>query len=235
MKIGDKGEKVKEVQLLLIKNGATISADGEFGEKTAFAVRRFQQENGLVADGIVGPKTIEVLEDKIKEPVTEKPLPDFDGTLDARTEKNVKSLDPKAAEIFIPFIKEAKVIAKNMGYDYVAISGNRSEAEQNAIYAQGRTKPGKIVTNARFPYSNHNHRIALDFGVFKDGKYVDESRPAESEKVHRAVSKLCEKYSIDWGGAWTGKLKDYPHFEIRTGLTMAEKIKRMRDKGSVFN
>jgi hypothetical protein len=69
--------------------------------------------------------------------------------------------------------------------------------------------------------------------VFKDGKYVDESRPAESEKVHRAVSELCEKYSIDWGGNWQ-KIKDYPHFEIRTGLTMAEKIKRMREKGSVF-
>lgn len=234
MKMGDSGEKVKEIQRLLIKNGATITADGEFGEKTAFAVKRFQQDHGLVADGVVGPKTIEVLEGNIKEIVTEKPLPVFDGSLDVRTEKNVKSLDPKAAEIFIPFIKEAKVIAANMGYSYVAISGNRTEAEQNAIYAQGRTRPGKVVTNARYPYSNHNHRIALDFGVFKDGRYIDESRPAESEKVHRAVAKLCEKYSIDWGGAWTGKLKDFPHFEIRTGLTMAEKIKRMREKGSVF-
>lgn len=233
MKVGNKGEKVKELQLLLIKNGAAVVADGDFGPKTDFAVKRFQQDNGLVADGVVGPKTIEILENKIKENVTEKPLPDFSGASDSRTEKNVKSLDSKAAEIFIPFIKEAKIIAKTMGYEYVAISGNRGEAEQNAIYAQGRTKPGKVVTNARYPFSNHNHRIALDFGVFKAGKYVDGSNPSEAEKVHRAVSQLCEKYPIDWGGNW--KTKDFPHFEIRTGLAMAEKIKRTKEKGSVFS
>lgn len=232
MKLGDSGESVKELQNLLVKNDIVVSVDGVFGEKTLFAVKRFQQDHGLVPDGIVGPKTLEILKNGIKETVTQKPLPKFDGDLDARTEKNLKSLDPKAAEIFIPFIKEAKVIAKSMGYDYVAISGNRTEAEQNEIYAQGRTKPGKIVTNARYPYSNHNHKIALDFGVFKDGKYVDENFPVESEKVHRAIAELCKKYSIDWGGNW--KFKDYPHFEVRTGLSMQEKIERMRSKGTVF-
>lgn len=233
LKRGDSGEKVEDLQRLLIKNGALLSVDGDFGDKTFFAVKRFQQEHSLVDDGVVGPKTWEALEDKISEDITEKVVVlDSGFDFDARTERNLGSLDPKAVKIFEPFIQEAKKIAAGMGYEYVAISGNRGEAEQNAIYAQGRSKPGKIVTNARYPYSNHNHRIALDFGIFKNGKYVDGSNPSEAEKVHRAVSKLCDKYQVSWGGNW--KMKDFPHFEIKLDLSMQEKIRRMKEKGSVF-
>src|SRR5699024_12147382 len=46
---------------------------------------------------------------------------------------------------------------------YVLFSdGYRSHAEQNALYAQGRTKPGNIVTNARRGQSLHNYGLALD-------------------------------------------------------------------------
>lgn len=232
MKIGNKGQGVKDMQMLLIKNGFLINADGNFGEKTDLAIKKFQKDNGLAVDGIVGPKTIEYLEDGIKAVVTEKSFESFEGSLDARTEKNLKSLDPKAIEIFAPFVKEAQIIAQCMGYDYFAISGHRDEAEQNAIYAKGRTGPGKIVTNARYPYSNHNYGIALDFGVFKNGTYVDSLKPSQSERVHRSVSQLCKNYLIDWGGHW--KFQDFPHFEVRTGLTIDEKIKRIKERGTVF-
>lgn len=49
---GDKGNAVKDLQEFL-----EITADGDFGPGTEAAVKKWQAENGLVADGIVGPKT----------------------------------------------------------------------------------------------------------------------------------------------------------------------------------
>jgi len=49
---GDKGSAVKDLQEFL-----EITADGDFGPGTEAAVKKWQAENGLVADGIVGPKT----------------------------------------------------------------------------------------------------------------------------------------------------------------------------------
>ena len=56
LKRGSKGSHVKELQTAL-----DISADGIFGSGTELAVRRFQSENGLTADGVVGTKTWEAI------------------------------------------------------------------------------------------------------------------------------------------------------------------------------
>jgi hypothetical protein len=53
---GDKGNDVKELQRAL-----KIRADGQYGGKTKRAVRRFQRKNGLEADGVAGPETLEAL------------------------------------------------------------------------------------------------------------------------------------------------------------------------------
>ena len=55
-KRGSVGEQVKQIQKAL-----GIKADGIFGKGTEDAVKKFQQENGLVVDGKVGPKTLEKL------------------------------------------------------------------------------------------------------------------------------------------------------------------------------
>ena len=56
LKKGSKGSQVKELQEFL-----KIGADGIFGPGTEIAVKKFQEENGLVADGIVGRKTWELI------------------------------------------------------------------------------------------------------------------------------------------------------------------------------
>jgi peptidoglycan hydrolase-like protein with peptidoglycan-binding domain len=58
---GDTGSDVKALQEALISLGYSCGkwgADGEFGKATKSAVVAFQTANNLVADGIVGPKTV---------------------------------------------------------------------------------------------------------------------------------------------------------------------------------
>lgn len=62
---GNKGDDVKELQSLLVKRGYSLGTfgtnsdgiDGSFGEKTETAVARYQEDNGLQADGIAGKET----------------------------------------------------------------------------------------------------------------------------------------------------------------------------------
>jgi peptidoglycan L-alanyl-D-glutamate endopeptidase CwlK len=161
--------------------------------------------------------------------------------MNTRSAKNLATLDKKAQAIFKPFIEAAEALAATLGCEYIAINGNRTFAEQDKLFAKGRTIPpiGKahIVTNARGGQSNHNFAIALDFGVFKGTRYLDDGTKAEksvASGVHRSVAeKLAKKHGIDWGGNWKS-IKDEPHFEIATGLTLEQKRDRMKKNGSVL-
>lgn len=62
LRLGNRGKVVKNLQLVLIKTGASIEADGDFGPATKQAVVAFQLAMKLTADGIVGPATMEALE-----------------------------------------------------------------------------------------------------------------------------------------------------------------------------
>lgn len=196
-------------------------------------IQELQRLSGLTGrdvDGIVGPQTVGAAIARIKAlsvPGSPETLPDPpDAEIDTRTAKNLATLEPAAQKKFRPFILRAKAIAASLGCEYVAISGTRGEAEQNALYAKGRTAPGRKVTNARYGYSNHNFGIALDFGVFRSGKYLDSSDPGKAEAVHRAVAAIAGDHGIDWGGNWRS-FKDIPHFEVSTPLSAAEKRKRL--------
>ena len=57
---GCKGKSVRALQILLIGNGCSCGsygADGDFGSATKAAVVKYQNQNGLEDDGVVGPKT----------------------------------------------------------------------------------------------------------------------------------------------------------------------------------
>jgi hypothetical protein len=57
LKLGAKGDAVRELQQALARHGHPLSQDGVFGLKTDAAVRSFQRRHGLVEDGIVGVQT----------------------------------------------------------------------------------------------------------------------------------------------------------------------------------
>ncbi len=104
--------------------------------------------------------------------------------------------------------------------------GLRTYAEQDALYAQGRTKPGQVVTKAQGGYSNHNFGFAADFALLlRDGRTVSwdtlrdddkDSLPDWSEVVEEA-----KKLGLEWGGDW-GSFKDMPHLQMVFGITTAQ-------------
>jgi cell wall-associated NlpC family hydrolase len=58
LKKGSSGASVKALQEMLNANGYTVTVDGKFGASTQAAVKRYQANCGLKADGIAGSKTL---------------------------------------------------------------------------------------------------------------------------------------------------------------------------------
>lgn len=99
---------------------------------------------------------------------------------------------------------------------FEVVQGLRTFAEQDALYAQGRTAPGPIVTQARGGESNHNYGLAADLCPFVDGR-PDWNAPI---KVWAALGTAAEARGLEWGGSWK-KFLDKPHVQL-PAMTVAE-------------
>ena len=83
----------------------------------------------------------------------------------------------------------------------------RTVAEQDALYAQGRTKPGNIVTNAKgSSYSSqHQWGVAFDFylkmDVDGDGSVSDDAYN-DSTGMFKKAAELAKALGLAWGGDW---------------------------------
>jgi len=129
---------------------------------------------------------------------------------------NSRSLDdllPPVKERVEKFLNAAKAA----GIDLLVTSTYRDNASQNALYAQGRTKPGKIVTNAKAGQSLHNYRCAVDVVPIVAGK----PRWDVKEEVWQQVGALGKAAGLEWAGDWK-RFKEYPHFQYTGGLTLAQ-------------
>lgn len=87
----------------------------------------------------------------------------------------------------------------------------RSQARQNYLYEQGRTRPGQIVTWTKS--SRHTSRLAWDIAVAPPKSLYD---VATLSKVGAIARKLC----ITWGGDWPANNIDRPHFEVSKSWTI---------------
>lgn len=134
-----------------------------------------------------------------------------------RTVENLACLNRKARDKFIEFLTAAKPIFDKHGVTFEVISGLRSYAQQNALYARGRTAPGPVVTKAPAGSSWHNYGLAIDLGLFKAGKYLDESAPVLAEKVYREIAVIARGMGIEWAGDWKS-FPETPHFQYRPGI-----------------
>ena len=165
-------------------------------------IRAVQEAVGVSADGKAGPETWQAIYDRIC-PNAQAPEPAVD-KVDDRSERVIATLLPEIQ----PYARALVAKTAANGITIKVISGLRTYDEQNDLYAQGRTKSGEIVTNARGGYSNHNFGIAFDIGVFEGSKYLDES------PKYKAVGALGTDLGLEWGGNWK-TIQDEPHFQLR--------------------
>lgn len=137
--------------------------------------------------------------------------------------ERLKLLHPKLRESGLAAYDEA-VRKTPEGVHPLITQTLRTFEESNTLYAQGRTKPGKIVTNARAGASYHNYGLALDFVLVVGGKVlwkVDEN--------WMTVVKAFKDHGFFWGGDFKS-LKDYPHFENRFGYTWRQLLAKHNSK-----
>ncbi len=135
-------------------------------------------------------------------------------TWDASTNTKIEKLHPKIRCATKNFINE---VEKTMGIKLRVIQGLRTYAEQDILFAQGRTTKGKKVTNARGGQSNHNFGLAIDVVEVKNGN-IDWN---EQEIVLPKIAPIGKKWGFNWGGDWRS-IKDKPHFEMMFGKSLTE-------------
>ena len=170
-------------------------------------IAAIQAELGIEVDGRAGPQTWGAIYERLlKKKIDGQPPAQAIAMVDARSEKAIATLLPQVQPMARALVQKAAA----SGIAIRILSGLRSYEEQDALYAQGRSAPGSIVTNARGGYSNHNFGIAFDVGVFEGNRYLGDS------PKYKAVGVLGMDLGLEWGGSWK-TIVDQPHFQLRPG------------------
>ena len=112
------------------------------------------------------------------------------------------------------------------GVQVEVVQGLRTFAEQDALFAQGRTRPGPVVTRARGGQSNHNYGLAVDLVPFNNGQ-PNWNAPLG---VWTTIGREAEKLGLEWGGDWR-KFVDKPHVQL-PGMSVAECLSLYRRAGN---
>jgi len=145
-----------------------------------------------------------------------------------RTIESLGSLNKKALAKLEPFVAEAELAMEKHGVKVEVISGLRSWAAQAALFAQGRTKPGRIVTKARPGSSWHNYGLAIDLGLFSNGVYLDEVDPKRADRLYHEIGTIASRMGVEWAGNWKS-FPEGPHFQVTFGLTLAAARQRLQE------
>lgn len=126
--------------------------------------------------------------------------------------RNIDDLHPHVATLCRRFKEECA----KQGIDIIITSTYRSIAEQDALYAQGRSKPGHRVTNAKGGQSMHNFRVAFDFAPSVNGK-IDWN----DTETFTKCGEIAESVGLEWAGRWT-TFRELAHCQFTDGLKLAD-------------
>lgn len=158
------------------------------------------------------------------------------GEFDVRTEENIRTLHIKAqaaARQFMAAVAGGPNVIK-------IISGNRTYAEQDKLYAKGRGlfSSEKKVTNAKGGESNHNFGVAWDIGIFENGgRYMNGDKPQDIP-AYKAIGKLVQDSEtlnglLEWGGIWK-TLPDPPHYQLRCSVS-GKAVRKLFEAGTPYH
>lgn len=123
------------------------------------------------------------------------------------TSRSLDDLLPQVSVLAAKLIRQAR----DSGFPVKVTATLRTPEEQDELYAQGRTAPGRIVTQASGHQSYHVSGRAFDVVfILDDGRTVDWNGPWED------LGAIGEGLGMEWGGRWHHP--DRPHFQLTEGL-----------------
>lgn len=132
--------------------------------------------------------------------------------------RDINALHPVAQKACRMFLAECK----RQGVDIFITETYRSQERQNWLYAQGRTRPGQVVTWTL--NSNHKSRLAWDIAVSPPKAMYDVATLNKAGAIGRRLG-------IEWGGDWKGTV-DRPHFQVKTTwkapIVVSEQVKELQ-------
>lgn len=131
---------------------------------------------------------------------------------------HIETLEPEFAERVKLLLAGIKSLS---GRDWVITSGRRTIAYQNELYAQGRTAPGKVVTNAKGGQSPHNFGLAADLAPLKNGN-IWWNAPRQ---VWQQMADLAVEIGLT-SGFYFKTIFDAPHVEDPNWKTVQAAWKR---------
>lgn len=116
----------------------------------------------------------------------------------------IDDLTPECQEVFYRF----RDAAADAGIFFLVTCTRRTRDEQAALYAIGRTSPGRIVTHARPGESVHESGNAFDIVPLHGKMPLWDAKAPEWIQL----GAIGESLGLTWGGRW--KMRDMPHFQL---------------------
>jgi peptidoglycan LD-endopeptidase CwlK len=129
--------------------------------------------------------------------------------------RSLDDLHPKARDLCQQFI--IACAAAPEAIDILITSTYRDNDAQEALYEQGRSRPGTIVTYAKPGESFHNYRLAFDFAPVVGGKI-----PWSDSALFTRCGQIAESVGLEWAGRWRGAMREMAHCQWTGGLTLSD-------------
>lgn len=116
-------------------------------------------------------------------------------------------------------IVRVRYAMSELGLTMIVTDGVRTQQEQQFLYAQGRTAPGKVVTEDDGVNHRSRHQVKADgFGHACDCVFLVDGQPSWDEKLPwRLYGEMLKSQNLVWGGDWAS-FRDLPHAELPAGV-----------------
>ena len=121
------------------------------------------------------------------------------------------------------------IFEKETGKSLSVIEGYRTPERSKALYDQGRTLPGRIVSWVKPFFSWHNYGLAFDVAPTE---LLNKPDWDPDNPLWQHLGQIGKRIGLRWGGDW--KSPDKPHFEFHPGLSIREVYEHFKKTGQVL-
>lgn len=138
---------------------------------------------------------------------------------------DAKNKSSRSVEDLIPIVRDKALrhvqLCADHGITLLIYQTYRSNEDQAALYAKGRSVGGAIVTYAKPGQSLHQYKVAYDCVPVVNGKPVWGTNTVKDNELWQLVGKLGKQCGLEWAGDWK-KFREYPHFQYTGGLSLSD-------------